>query len=482
MPGKRPFVPRFLSDIDRKLLLNHPEVWSARTHLVLYFGLIIIVILALLALVMPDDPRTSSRSGSWVGFVSVISLIAFIAWIIFLLRFNVFKRFGRSGPLARLKTFLLYFISTGIIVLFPYVAPVVESARANNAYTDAEVYNDIDTLNLFISQLEYDSIDHRWTTDTLILKGGPAVSDVQTRSYEAEGYPGSVSRVDHRTLENRLRLADSSRQVEDSVFVLYSCPNYTPLDPYFSYTAGKKQTLSKVDVFHQVIRNYHPPSKDSLRSTISRVAGKYAIPGQAYYRYYNEYEYYERLRSRYDLWEVSNSMENIMERKHRFDSNNMPFFIRMHVYTSFILSLLLFVFRHSTVKTFFLSLLTAVVLTILTTLFIAFTFYSNDGFFNWILFYFFLFFAGSFLVFVKGKRSVFAGISINLFTMLLPFIPLCLVASYYEQKMYRDYELYYDKMQQSLKVAEWIGIILFLIALVSYIHVLYRNWYASPEE
>ncbi len=39
-------MPGFLKKVDQKLLLNKPDVWSTRTHLVLYYGILFILLLA----------------------------------------------------------------------------------------------------------------------------------------------------------------------------------------------------------------------------------------------------------------------------------------------------------------------------------------------------------------------------------------------------------------------------------------------------
>jgi lysylphosphatidylglycerol synthetase-like protein (DUF2156 family) len=178
-------------------------------------------------------------------------------------------------------------------------------------------------------------------------------------------------------------------------------------------------------------------------------------------------------------------MDNILQRKHRWSSNNLPFFIRIFSYTTLVLTLLLFSFRHTTAKTFFLSILAAVILTILTSLGMAFSRYRDAALFNWILFYFLVSLCLSLLAFTMKKRSAVTGIATNLFLWLLPFMPLCAVARYYAHVKYdADYTYQYEyavQQQQHLFLAEIGGVLLLLIMAGTYFHSVYRRWYAAPE-
>ena len=85
-------MPGFLKRADQKLLLNKPGIWSTRTHLVVYYGILFLFVLTVICFLEPNDPRDYSTAGAWIGFVSIISGIGFIIWMIYLLRFNVFKK------------------------------------------------------------------------------------------------------------------------------------------------------------------------------------------------------------------------------------------------------------------------------------------------------------------------------------------------------------------------------------------------------
>jgi small-conductance mechanosensitive channel len=175
-------------------------------------------------------------------------------------------------------------------------------------------------------------------------------------------------------------------------------------------------------------------------------------------------------------------MDNILDRKHRWELSNLEIFIRMLYYPALIITLLFFAFRHSTTKTFFLSLLGAVVLSILTALFMAFSYRSEAAFFGWVIFYFFLFLVISLSVWRNKTRNVVAGISINLFLFLIPLIPLCIVSYYYTTLDYPYYDRFYEERERHLLLAEVGGLVLLLVLIPTYIQAAYRRWYSSPEE
>jgi hypothetical protein len=282
-------------------------------------------------------------------------------------------------------------------------------------------------------------------------------------------------------LQAEIKQADSVIKINDSLYLFLHCPNYRPLSPYFGSSFPGETLYSSVDIYKKVIRNYSKPDRNAEWKKLSMLIKKYKA--YQFDNYYDMVTYETRMRKRYSLVELDDSMQNIAERLHRFDADNLVIFFRIHFYVTLCLTLLLFSFRHSTIKSFFFGLLTGIVLTILTTLILAFSPSSDQYWTWWILFYFFIFFVVSLYSFQSKTRSLVTGIAINLFFWLLPFIPMVCVGAYYESNdRYYGYQDHYEQMQRDLATAEWIGVVLLLILLVTYIHKVYRKWYASPEE
>jgi hypothetical protein len=291
--------------------------------------------------------------------------------------------------------------------------------------------------------------------------------------------------IDRVTLNIRLTTEDSIQQLNDSVYVFFNCPTYALLQPYRLGSAGAITALTSADIYRQVIKNHTPPNnKREILRELAAIRSKYHWRTDYPVYYVDHSNVEERIRNRYGLLHTANSIDNILERKYRWSSAYLPFFFRLFIYTTLVLTLLLFAFRHTTAKTFFLSILTGIILTILTSLILAFSRRNGEAFFEWILFYFILSFGIALTSFTMRKRSVFAGIATNLFLWLLPFIPLCIVANYYVDRRYdpeyrSDYE--YALQQVHMFWAEIGGLLLLLVAIGTLIHKLYRKWYAAPE-
>jgi hypothetical protein len=497
MSTKRPLVPNFINKLDDYLLKHKPEIWSARTHLVLYYGILLIAVLALIAFIVPDDPRSASPVGYWVGFVSLISIVGLVVWAIYLLRFNVFKRYGEIKPIDRLITFLLYFISIITIILFCYVEPYIESIRANNAYTDKEIVDDVNSINNKILQLEYDSLNHQWRSDTVLVRA--SLNNNRRRSTEAPPYDLTTTTttdtvtlvpvppfrlMDTAQLRISLAAGDSIIRINDSMYIFYECPEYVFLDLYTN--AEIERPMRSSELYYSIIKNFKRPNRQQVSTELNKLIDKYNIDEGRYgWDGYTD-DYRPRVAIRYSIHSVRSSMDHIMERKHRWDASNLEILLRMLYYSALILTLLTFTFRHSTTKTFFLSLLAAIVLSILTALFMAFSYRSEAAFLGWIIFYFLLFLVISLFIWRSKTRSVVTGISLNLFLFLIPLIPLCIVSYYYASLNYAYSDIYisetYLNKDRNLFLAEVVGFVLLLALIPTYIQAAYRKWFAAPEE
>lgn len=499
MSNKRPLVPPFLNRFDHYLLTNKPEAWSARTHLVAYYGLLFIAVLAFLSFIIPNDPRSDSPAPYWVGFVVVISIIALVVWLIYLLRFNVFKRYGNITPLSRLATFGLYFGAVGIFALFPLVMPYVESFRANKAYGNREITDDINALNIKICQLEYDSLPHKLKADTIVVvnklpqyRNLPAMDDDEMITV-TPSRPYGRRMVDTGALAFEIRGADSSTRLNDSTWVLYNSKEYIFVRSYTANTYARHAIYSDYDLYQKVFRNYSPPNRQAVRTELYRLLDKYRLgleKTQSYEYGDVEKDMHRKIIEKYDLYDVEHSIDNITERKYRWRRENTEWMIRLCYYAALIITLLVFIYRHSTRKIFFLSMLVAILLTILTSLIGAYFTPQESSIYLWLMAYTVLFFAVSLFSFRTRIRHVVTGIGINLFVLMVVSFPLCLVAYYYRniveknrllpepQYVYIDEETRY----RSILYAEIAGLLLLLILLAAYIPKVYRKWYALPEE
>ena len=496
MKVKRPLAPAFINQLDEYLLLNKPDTWSARAHLVVYYGLLFIAVLTGLCFIAPNDPREETIVYLWCVFTGILSLVGFIVWLIYLLRFNVFKRFGIVTPGDRVKTFLLYFLSISMMVLAVYVPPYVESVRANNAYDTGEIVKDMDDMNLAICGLTYDSLPHHWHREQYLVRDKDTYLNVLIPSQDTTDEDGQVVNmrggnrsyvIDSGSLRKKLEYTDSVRKINDSVYIMYTCPDYKFVDAYNSLFTTT--SLTNKDLYKKVIQHYVQPDKEKTNVVLARLVKKY-VPDyeeRLKYRGVSYGGYAEKIKDTYLINTVNRNMDHILDRKYRWQGKNLDAFIHVFFYVTIILSLLVFIFRHSTVKTFFLTLLSAVLLLIITSLFGAFLNITSIDVLTICIIYYCLFFVLSLMAIKNRIRNVVAGIALNLTVALTAWLPFTIVALYYElvRYKYRDKDIIpidHAKERLHYLYAEIIGAVLLLVLIETLFKFLYRKWYASPEQ
>lgn len=510
----RPLAPHFLKKLDEHLLKNKPELYSTRLLWVAYYGLLTIITLALVFWALPNDPRSHTPIASWIGITIIICLLALVFWLIYLLRFNVFKRFGNITAFGRLTVFASFFACCLIIVFFAYVPPIVETAKANLAYKEKELIDDINFINRNICLLERDSLDKKWRIDTLFVTYNTSSFTNNDSLWAKEYYvdEDNVERFNSKyktpyglfsadnieswtSFEEKKFKSDSIIQLKDSLFVVMICPEYKFVKDVSEYQLENGIDSNKY-LFHNYANTHFSIDREAILNNLKPKLQKYSLEdGEEIYNnhYSKTYSltdtgYNFRLQKRYITAIIEENIRNIANRKYRWDSG-MDDMLRIIFYYTFCLSILIFVFRHSTTKTFFVSLLVGILLTILTAAIIAFSRGSSASTILWfILSYITLFTVISTLIFKEHVRQIINGIALNLFTLSIYWLPFILVGIAYEsfinQPAYDSpLRFAYDRNRETaFLVAEIVSPILFCILIVTFIHKAYKKWYAFAEE
>ncbi len=502
MNSKRPLTPGFLNDIDQELLKNKPVTWSTRIHLALYYVLTFAVALIIISFIVPDDPREHNTISNWIVLLGIVSLLAFIFWVIFLLRFNVFKRFGQWRSTDTVKTFILYFLVIILIVALPFIPPIIQSIRANAAYTSGELAGDINDMNLKLCRLERDSIDTRFARDTFLVRDSVSDAIIGSRLYNidtAHAGPDGYDLIDTVMLNDKLAVADSVKQLNDSVYVIFHCPEYTFIENFSVSLESTIKVLGSMDIFRQAVQYRQPIDSAAIRKELAGLFAKYSrwhdgidLTSNYDYSYSDQYDmiYAERLRDKYDLHYINWALNNIADKKYRWDTDTIDVSWRAAYYITLVLALLVLIYRHTTRKTFFLSLLSAVILTIITGLFLAMAYSHEAAFFIWIIVYFIIFLILAATIAGNSRRNIVSGIGLNLLVFITAFMPLVVTAAYYiflrEKYEFSDpkeeYYLRFVNEELHYFIAEIAGFVLLLVLLATIYQKAYRKWYALPEQ
>ena len=492
--------------IDQYLLKNFPVTWSSRIHTAGIYAIGFSLLIALLCFIVPNDPRNNTTIYYWIVLMVILSLLGFIFWMIYLLRFNVFKRFGKWSSIDTLKSFIFYFNITLIIISWSFIPPVIESVRANMKYTNEELATDINSMNIKICQLEQDSINKRFKRDTFEIHN------------EIRGFEKPISRrnidlsngvnvvevenyylIDTATLSQKLNEADSVQKLTDSLYVIYDCPDYTFINNYSVDDYSKIKLLSDMDLFHQVLQNKQSIDKGKLRTELGQLFSKYSPDHDPVtlstdltsYNNYAENSYMSKINDKYDLYQINNRIENIADKKYRWDGELTDISWRLLYYFTLCLSLLVLIYRHTTRRTFFLSLLSAVVLTILTSIFIAMGRNGDDkSFYIWTIAYFMIFGGLTAYIFYSRNRNVVSGIALNLLVFMTPFMPLVITGLYYQSLEdsfrypydHREYARAFENKDYHLFLSEIGGGILLILLLATLYQMAYKKWFSLPEQ
>lgn len=542
MKIKRPLAPGFLNRTDAWLLLHKPDIWSTRVHLVLYYSLLAALAIAGVSYMSPLHYQEHSTVFFWTWMTGLVSLIGLVVWIIYLLRFNIFKRYGKLSAGYSVKNFICYFISIACFVLLPFLPSYMETFRTKMKYSMAELIQDVNTINTSIAQIEYNAIDHTWKIDTfyvhknkphvnyrkktgldnqqapkeMVARDQVIVADtsfsqnqviviedsnaLETAAIHSRYVTRGYAHVDESYLADLKLNNDSIHQLNDSLYVAYTPPSYQYISSYRLQKTNHLSILSNREIYDKVIRKYEKNDLTETKNALKDLLKKYYNdPGYSAYKKPNypfaDADEHADLLYKYQLSSVEHSITNIAEKLSRFHTKELPILFRVFIYITLGLTLLVYIFRHSEKRTFFLSILVAVLLFILTSLFLAFNSAPEAFIVGLMIFYMLIFFLISLSIWASKVRSAIAGIGLNLFTYCVFGLPLLIVGLSHllEKERYRsamntstevyDYnETYnYPDYSNAYLYAEWAGFALLLLLIATYIHKTYRKWYALPE-
>lgn len=501
--SKRPFVPSFLQKVDNKLLRNKPGTWASRTHLVLYFSTVFALLLFVFCYFVFFDAKQYSNITSWNVFVSLIVFVGFVFWLIYLLRFNVFKRYGNWFAMDGLKDFLLYFICIGAMVAVCFIPSAVETMRANQQFGNAEIVKDINEININACRLEYNLLPLEWKVDTCrvvdelnppqFVEADESVS-VDSVAEETIQYVAPRFRIiDTVELHSKLITADSLLKINDSLYVFYECPDYRFVSSYNADEYSAVKLLSSAVIYNLNLKNYQKPDRPALLKRMQEFKTKYAVSspyyeGEPYYDNNEKIDYDTKIKRKFDLYRISNGIDNVVQKKYVWKTA-WPIYLRVFYYTALLLTMLVFIFRHSTVKTFFLSVLTGVLLTIISGLILV-IFSGNEEItvLSFMILYYILFAILALSIFKTNIRNAPQGIALNLFLFMTPFVPLIFTALNRAMQYRNGYAIndygHSDAETNALYflIAEIAGSVILLVLMQPVFKRLYRKWYSSPEE
>lgn len=490
----RPMIPSFLQKLDNWLLRHQPTIWQTRIHLALYYLLLTGVVISAICYMSFADARRDMEIGGWITFTVLVSILGLVFWLIYLLRFNVFKRFGQWKPLDALISFIAYFVIAAGLVFLNFIPPLVQTFRANQQYSDSEIIKDINDINVTACLLEYDILPLEWQADTCMVSNTinrPADTEIIR---PLENRYNNYRIIDTAELKRRMENADSVVKLNNELYVFCSPADYQFIRFYRSRWENSKEILSSADIYRKYLKTRPDFNRSELVGRMNELKNKWAVNDRTSYYYGYDYDnnsttYTNRIQAKYDLRRLDNGIDAALDKKFRFDRDEGLFW-RFLFYPALFIALLLFVFRNSTVRTFFLTLLTIVLLMIFTgLLMVGLRSGEESSFLMILLLYYLVFGAIAISITSSGRRSAIQGIGLNLFFLMTPFVPLILTAYYIQSTRWDIYYPYNNHHRwvggltetELLQLAEIAGVILILLAIQFMFRKMYRKWFALPE-
>ncbi len=511
----------FIKKIDQNLLKNKPAFWSTRLIYVAFFSVITLAVVAVISRLILPHPLADEDMVTPTVFVSLLCGIGIIIWLVYLLRFNVFKKFATKSSGQFVGQFVIYFLSFLLMISPAFVPTFVEWLVANNKYPDVTIANDVNFVNDAITRLEakdlkkafscaYYKVDSSLDRRVSELSEGYDEEVVEQSIGEVVSNDGSealpqkskndsnIYRISSRLLKEKQLSDDSIEQIGPNFYKRYNYPSCNHLNPYNGSLNFENKLLTSKELVNKYLWKI-VPVKDTiaLQQQVLAVLKKYAYNDKNMSNFNNvdygkkdQFDVMESvsLQQKYRIDEVADEISNVLSKKTHYDKKNLPIVFRIAFYIAFVLALLLLIFRHTTVKTFFLSILSAIILMILTGVIIALSRAEGLHALAFGLVYYVIFGAMAISIFAAKKQGYAQGIALNLTTFFLPFLPLLVLffLGEYYQKLY-GYKHYYDtyigkNFDFLTHIAEIAGIVLALISMHLLLRKLYRRWYALPVD
>jgi hypothetical protein len=507
---KRPLAPRFINKLDDYLLRNKPDTWTTRVHLVLYYTLMYALGLAVLCFVVPDNPLRDSYYGYWMAAQSCMVIVAIVVWIVYLVRFNTFKSFGLTHGGDRIKNYFLFFFTLCTLIGTIYIQPVVESYKAMIHYSPSSIVEDMDEMNILLARLTKEEYPVEVTAEKIVIVPGgggyynytyPSYTDAYQWIDSLNMYVKPTAYMTREELQWNISDEDSVQWFGTDTLIRYHVTSLQFISNYHvdGSEKGEMKQMSSFDIYNRVYKGgASGDDLQKLKKDFFDLSQKYRDP-------YNEDDYgywsystdpYSIVITTYKVGQVTSGISNIFSRYYRWRDEEILIMIHVIYYISMFLGLCLYIFRHSTIRTFFLSVLTGLMLFIISGVIGVFFEIEPEGaiILGFVYYLFFLIFS---LTTVNWKvRSVFTGISLNLLVICTPFVPLAIVGLYDQlNPYYYDYPYYYslgiynyyddsarDTLQMWYYLSEIFGFVILLILTETVFKWMYRKWYAAPEE
>lgn len=491
----RPLYPKFLSNIENSWLKKNPILWSSRILPVAYYGGFIFLLILAVNLLVNFDPFVKNDYFGSLSLIFIIGLICFVFWVVYLLRFNPFKRFNIYHPADFFKHWILYLIIITFFTSWILIPSTLSYLATVSRFTKEDLIKDSRVINLCMGNIireekpnyliTTEKMIHISKSDSLVIwNNSEAPSDTIT-------YKEKVEQLKYQY--------DTLIQVNDTIFKGLIYPSLVFVDEFYYYLFDNSYAVSDVNfpassrnklIFNRLL-NYSEPKSESIKK-MNEFMEKYHFVDP--YSYYYEvpmysdgpnenYEVYQYYVSKYNTDKINTALNRI-DRKLNY-AKELEYYLRGIFYVAFGLSLLLLIFRHTSPKSFFLTILVGFIIFILNVVFFVVVRIEDSEVMLLLYLVYFIGFSiiGS-SIFNSKVKSLIKIIALNLSVMMYTFLPFILAFLEYElfHKVQYNYTYTYTRPESLLLKYEIGTSLLFILLLFFFYNKLYKKWYSLPDE
>lgn len=161
------------NQFNQYLLEKYPTIWNTKIVWMLLMGILIHILFFIIGYISHIDPKSLQTSYVTDDYFRdgiilihlIISILMIVGWLIMMFKNNAFKNFYPNSRGKLFSQFLQYFVIIFVCTTFYFSYMIGFKMFINSKYPDAEMKEDIATINLgsaFLSQnLELYTLDNR---------------------------------------------------------------------------------------------------------------------------------------------------------------------------------------------------------------------------------------------------------------------------------------------------------------------------------
>ncbi len=435
-------VPSFIKNIDKTLVLNYPFWYIVKLHYLLYFTIIMWLISYGVGCMLPIDITSYNPekvTDIWIFVFSVLGVILFCVWMYYLTIYNNEDHFGKFSMWDDTKMLLILVIGINMLMSFSYPMQLRVKNRLANTFTDIELAQQYNDLNLGYKYITSDLEDFQYCG--FDLHDNPSHDSIINResSYYGKQYVYDLTKFNNFT---RYDISGNNYLFYD-ISLFSMTPSLVLKDSIFRKALLSDEAVEKA-------YSLHTTDADKLKA-ISKHLNLVNLYNRNHYfeytaqEYLDNYNHYEKNCTTYfpDAHnihpqdrrvinylpdsDVSAYIANIYKAKFTKPHVLLSNYLWFAFYFSFCVSLLIIVFRNNKWQHFLVSAVAFILLgIILGILSLAFGTRSSESKFTTL----FLITWGICAVlsiqyyFKKNRYSTVKAVATNLFYICLPFMAL----------------------------------------------------------